>query len=173
MARPRKQYRAWQTSMRYELTCRFDKAPVVHTLLYMSGPDAQDIMIEALSRYAEETNHPAMDPRVQGAVTMKALGLDPALGLRIDSVLKDIPKFKRPVRSPVARTYPVGEAETPLAPAVASDPVAPLSDPAPEDFPVSVTHDEPAVPVIESGPSEENSQTTPSSSLATRWLQQG
>lgn len=167
--------------MRYDLTLRFDKFPAVHTLLYMSGSDAQEIMIEALRRYVEETNHPALDPKVQGAVTMKALGLDPALGLHFDTVLKDIPKFRPPVRPP-AQWVPDAPAVTPSG--VASErtetpraPVAPDVTGSKQNTtethgqPLSPTFpDEPALPVVEISDPAVAAQPTPSSSLADRWL---
>lgn len=164
MARPRKIHRVWQTSMRYELRVRFDYAPEVHTLLYMSGPDAPDVVIEALRRYIAETNHPALDPKVQGAVTMKALGLDPALGIHFDTVLKDMPKFKKAVRPPVVTNNPMVADETPLAPSAPEETKPALQ---PEAPPAQVA--EPALPTSEPLPPEE-APVVISSSLASRFL---
>lgn len=179
MARPRASRRQWQSIMRHELRVNFAKDKDVHTLLYMSEGQSQEIILEALRRFVRETNHPAGDVRVQSAVTMRALGFDPSAVSEFDGVLNVGQSPRKPGRqSPVipdpVAAKPPPQAREPVvvvqpptapepaeeAPVITSEPIAAMDEASPVITEMTPP-DHPLTPPV-------HKKNTPS--LVDRWL---
>lgn len=61
----------WQPELLMSFRVSFQKFPVAHTLLHMSGSNAARVIRQALHEFALNHGHPSTDPKVQAEIVMR------------------------------------------------------------------------------------------------------